>query len=125
MFLTKNEQAIMEIFWSENRSLSRAEILEISMQKWSPPSVSAFINNLLEKEALKVSGFFKNAKTVGRTFEANISKEEYLMSQIGGDKPNLAKVVAAFIDEKGYDQESINELEELIKKKKTEWGYSD
>jgi len=125
MFLTKNEQVIMEVLWSEDRALSRAEILSKSAKKWSPPSVSAFINNLLKKEAMKVSGFFKDAKTVGRTFEAAITKEEYLIAQMGENKPNLAKVVSAFMDEGGYDQAAIDELEELIKKKKLEWGNND
>lgn len=121
MFLTKNEQAIMEIFWSKNRALSRADILSVSEKKWSPPSLSAFLNNLLEKEAIKVSGYFKDGKTVGRTFEANISKEDYFISQIGTEKPNLTKILTAFISESEYEQELIGELEDFVEKKKKQW----
>ena len=48
--LSKNEFEIMSLFWSENRPLSRSEIITLSPQKgWKERSIHILLNSLLEK----------------------------------------------------------------------------
>ena len=67
MNLTKNEIEVMDVFWGVGRPLSRAELLNLSVDKsWQSNSVHILLNNLLKKGALREAGFctqWKNVRT--------------------------------------------------------------
>lgn len=47
MNLTKNEIEVMDVFWGVGRPLSRAELLNLSVDKsWQSNSVHILLNNL-------------------------------------------------------------------------------
>ncbi len=59
----KNEIEVMDVFWGVGRPLSRAELLNLSVDKsWQSNSVHILLNNLLKKGALREAGFARSGK---------------------------------------------------------------
>lgn len=128
--LSKKEKELMELFWDAGCPLARAEILERAENRecsWKPNSVHILVNSLLDKGALKVSGFYLNSRKLGRTFEPAVSHAEYAFMQVeqaasqartevGMGASNL---VAALFDDEA-DLETLNEMAAVIRDKKKE-----
>ena len=58
MQLTRSEMEIMDVLWSENAPLSRADLLVRSEEKsWKDSSIHILLNGLLQKGAIKEVGF--------------------------------------------------------------------
>ena len=119
--LSKNEMEIMSLFWKEGRPLSKAEIIELSTDRsWKASSVYVLLNSLLKKGAIREAGFVKSQTNIGRTFEAMLNENEYVIMQINGDikERNLSIVdlMAGLIDQE-TDKSVVEQLEEVIQAK--------
>lgn len=121
MNLTSRELEVMEIFWNAREPLARAELLaQLDKDSWKPPAIHAFLNNLIKKGVLRISGFYQEGRSIGRKYEAAIAREDFFLSMVDRSKTSLSKIVTAFLDD-GCDEETISELEEIIRNKKQEW----
>ena len=119
--LSKNEMEIMSLFWQEGRPLSKSEIIELSADRsWKASSVYVLLNSLLKKGAIREAGFVKSQTNIGRTFEAMLNENEYVIMQINGDikERNLSIVdlMAGLIDQE-TDKSVVEQLEEVIQAK--------
>ena len=117
MYLTNNEIEIMDVLWRENRPLARGEILNLSENKtWMDSSIHILLNSLLKKGAIREAGFIKCGKTCGRVYEAALSCEEYYVSTFDSTqkKPDLTKLLAAYMALYGLDSEKKVELLALL-----------
>lgn len=122
--LTKSEREIMELLWQVNTPLTATEIVSLSPKKtWKTSYIHLLLNFLLKKEMIKVSGIKQTTKNFARTFEAALTREEYLILEIKKqDKVSshaLPFLVSTLIKETD-DTELINELEKMIQKRKEE-----
>lgn len=122
--LTKSEREIMELLWQVNTPLTATEIVSLSPKKtWKTSYIHLLLNSLLKKEMIKVSGIKQTTKNFARTFEAALTREEYLILEIKKqDKVSshaLPFLVSTLIKETD-DTELINELEKMIQKRKEE-----
>ncbi len=126
--LSKHELEVMNVLWSEDRALSRTEIMELSVNRsWKDSTIHILINKLLEKEAITVDGFVKTNKNFGRTYKAKITEGEYQVMQFKTGstyKKNQEKAVlnfmsALFADEK-IDSATLDRLQQLIQKEENE-----
>lgn len=78
MILTKNEKEIMDLLWTMERPLTRMEIIEFSVNKsWKSSSIHILLNQLLEKDAIKVEGYVRTGKNFGRTYTFNLTEQQY------------------------------------------------
>lgn len=122
MNLSKNEIEVMDVFWDTGKPLSRAELLNLSVDRsWKPNSVHILINSLLKKGALREAGFVRSGKTYGRTFEAAMTCSEYLASTIStttGTKANLPDFLAALLNGNPVTPEDLDAMEEVIRQKR-------
>lgn len=129
MNLTKNEIEVMDVFWTAMRPLSRAELLNLSVDKsWQSNSVHILLNSLLRKGALREAGFVRSGKTYGRTFEAAMTCEEYHASSIGLStkcRPQLPGLLTALLREYDVGQEELDQLEEVLRQRRTELQKSN
>lgn len=126
--LTSNELEIMELLWTQARPLSRTEIIEFTPERsWSSKSIHIILNKLIEKGAIKVSGFVRTNKNYGRTYSPCITPDDYVVSSIRqsinevgyASKPKaIASVFAALIDENEVDEELLSSLEQMLAEKK-------
>lgn len=125
--LSENELEILEALWTENRPLSRPELLShLSLTESNRQTVHRFLNDMLEKGVIKVEGSVRCGKRPGRTYAPTISREDYVISQVDKlmpaasfKKPRLA-VACALFNSSNVDEEFIAELENMIQKKREE-----
>lgn len=123
MELTRNEIAIMEVLWKESRPLTGAEIVKLSEAKtWKDSSIHILLNSLLAKKAIMESGFVRTGKGFGRTFEPTESGEQYYVQFLVdiAEKTSFSKLFSALFKSKEFTKDTLEELEQLLKKKKQE-----
>ena len=123
MELTKSELEVMNVLWQASRPLSRSEILTLSTSRtWKDSSIHILLNGLLNKNAIKEAGYVRSGKTFGRLYAANISCEEYYAKNVFADssKEVLPMLFSALIQSDGISPELINELEDMLEKRKRE-----
>ncbi len=124
---TKNEQEVMELLWTQDRALSRSEIIELSTERsWKKSTIHILLNGLLEKGAIKVDGFVKTGKNYGRTFSAAITQEEYQIMQfkqgtnyIKSKSSAIAGLVSALVEDEDIDSETLDRLEAILQERRS------
>lgn len=124
MQLSHNEYLMMELLWREGRPLSRSELLKgTTGRNWNPSSIHLILNSMLSKGVIKITD---EEKKYGRTYEAVLTQEDYLVQCVENgmpgktDEERLLGVVAAFVKKSGITEEDIAELEEMLEKKREE-----
>ncbi len=126
--LSKKEKELMDIFWTAEAPLSRAEILEHAAEQkcsWKPNSVHILVNSLLDKNAVQVAGFYLSSRKLGRTFEPAITREDYAIMQveIAADQAKAEgvadpkRLIAALVDDSASD-EILDEMVKILQSKK-------
>lgn len=125
--LSSNEFCILNLLWTENRAMTRPEILEALPDKdWNPNSIHLILNNMIKKGVLQVEGVARCGRGYGRTYAPTLSQTEYAATQALDATPDmtisdrLLGVVAALVDKKGIDEQTIAELEQMLEKKRKE-----
>lgn len=125
--LSRNELCILQLLWRVDKPLSRPEILDgIPNKDWNPNSIHLILNNMIQKGVLRVEGMTRCGRGYGRTYAPAITQSQYIASQalqVTPDVPQKERVlcvVASLIDSKGIDESTINELEEMLERKKKE-----
>lgn len=105
MHLSGNEFDIMDALWRAGRPLNRAELLkETQGRNWNPASIHLILNALMSKGMTRVT---EDSKPYARTYEAVISKEEWIkvvlkeMLKLDSEEEALFIVMDAFIMKNG------------------------
>lgn len=123
--LTKNEMDIMNVLWTEKRPLSKTEIVNlVPDHSFKVASIHNILNTLMEKGLICVDGFVRTTKNFARTFTFQMSREEFAKLQFSQqlehmDKSAIPYLMSALI-EKSVDQDLIDELQEMLDRKKEE-----
>lgn len=125
--LSSNEFCILNLLWAESRAMTRPEILEALPDKdWNPNSIHLILNNMIKKGVLQVEGVARCGRGYGRTYAPTLSQTEYAAAQALDATPDmtvsdrLLGVVAALVDKKGIDEQTIAELEQMLEEKRKE-----
>lgn len=128
--LTANELEIIEVMWKMNKPLSKTEILNLTPNRsWSKTSIHPLLNKLLEKGAIKVDGFVQTNKNYGRIYSPLITQDEYILSTFNQIKQSpyyatktsvVTSIFAALIQDNDIDDELLDELEQMIERRKQE-----
>ncbi|MBU5426004.1 BlaI/MecI/CopY family transcriptional regulator [Tissierella pigra] len=124
--LSNNEEQILETLWRENKSLTRSEIIDLTSNKtWKESSIHILLNQLLEKDAIKIDDIVRTGKSYGRTYKPTLTKDEYEIMQLKNSfkefKPSksaLTNFFSALIESQNIENDTLEELENLIKKYK-------
>jgi len=126
--LTKKEQEIMDLLWSQDKALSRSEIIELSTERsWKKSSIHILLNSLLEKGAIKVEGFVKTGKNYGRTYSASVTQEEYQIMQfkqganyLKSKSSAITGLVSALVQNEDIDNDTLDRLEAILQTRRSE-----
>lgn len=125
--ISENEMDILELLWKAGRALSRPELLEgLANRQKNPNALHQVLNGMMKKGILKVEGIVLCGKVYGRTYAPTMSQNEFLIHRTEEVLPDLSlggrvlRVVSALTDQEGIDEETIAELEELLKARKQE-----
>lgn len=124
--LSKNEREIMDTLWREDRPLTRRDIINFCENKsWKESSIHILLNQLLEKEAIHVTGFVKIVKNYGRTFEPTVTREEFEIMELKNNfkdlNPNPSVIpgfISFLIEENEISKEKIEELQAKLEERK-------
>lgn len=124
--LSKNEREIMDTLWREDRPLTRRDIINFCENKsWKESSIHILLNQLLEKEAIQVTGFVKIVKNYGRTFEPTVTREEFEIMELKNNfkdlNPNPSVIpgfISFLIEENKISKEKIEELQAKLEERK-------
>lgn len=117
MELTRSEMEIMDVLWDAAMPLSRADLLDRSLEKrWKDSSVHILLNGLLNKGAISEAGFVKRSKTYGRTFLPTLTREEYFAQLVFSfkNKPDAVSFFKALLAQPDVTAEQIEQIAQLI-----------
>lgn len=120
MELTKSEMQIMDVLWSAQVPLSRADLLERSQEKtWKDSSVHILINGMLQKGLIREAGFVKRSKTYGRTFEPTLTREQYFAATVFSHrhKPDIVGLIDALLEKPDITPEQMARIKALVAEK--------
>lgn len=125
MKFTDSEMQIMELFWASEKPLSSPDILKLSPpdKMWKDNSIFIMIQTLQKKGAIKEIGAIKGEKgKYLRLFEPTLSRQEYYSKQFLGsiEAKDIPVLFSALIKDADLSKETINELESILRQKKTE-----
>jgi BlaI family penicillinase repressor len=123
MELTKSEMEIMDVFWSRQVPMSRADLLDNGAEKsWKDSSVHILLNGLLQKGAICEAGFVRRTKTYGRTFVPTLSREEYFATTIFSHrhKPELEGLFSALLARPEVTTDTLDQLQSLLDRRRRE-----
>ena len=117
MELTKSEMEIMDVLWNEEKPLSRSDLLERDEEKsWKDSSVHILLNGLLQKGAIRESGFVRRSKTYGRTFVPTMSREEYFAMTVFSHRyqPDMIGLMEALMRRTDVNESVLDALQIMI-----------
>lgn len=122
--LTKSENEIMELLWSEGRPLSRSEIIKLTPNRsWKPASIHILLNSMLDKQAIQVTGFVQSTKNYARTFAPTLTADEYSIMQIKHNpsfsQQSILFLISSLLEETS-DETVLTEVEKLAQARKTQ-----
>jgi predicted transcriptional regulator len=123
MQLSQNERIIMNLLWTENRPLSRAEILKGTPgRNWNPASIHLILNSMISKGAIKITD---ETKKYGRTYEVCFTESDYLLEALREVYPGSADVeivmttLQQLIALKCIKAKELDEIQTFIDARKT------
>ncbi len=123
MNLRQSEMEIMEALWGSQGPMSSAALIDaIPQRKWKERSIFAILDGLLKKELIYEAGFVRRGKTIARTFAPTMTYSDFVARQTAQspNRPALPALMSAFLDTQDVTQETLDELEALIAKRKAE-----
>lgn len=116
--LSNTERQIMELLWEEGKPLSRQDLLtKTEGRKWNPSSIHLILNSMISKGVLRITD---TEKRYARTYEAVITREDYLAHQVASALPekspreSLLCAVSTLFHRCEITEETLREIEELI-----------
>lgn len=123
---------IMNVLWNSDKDLTGPEIAQcLEEDGISYASVNQSVKKLLKKGVVEIVSYTLVARTYSRVYHPCYSKEEYLISEYSrlnislfkSKKMRKANLLSALIENSDYgviDEADINELQEIIDKKRAE-----
>ena len=120
--LTKTEKDILDFLWDYGSPLTASEIVELCPdRKWKASYIHLAVQSMLKKKAIRIEGFKPTCKNYARAFAPAISKEAYLVHEMGEDlhldRENIHNLLVYLVDS-ASDPETIASMLELCERKK-------
>lgn len=117
--LTKNEQTILELLWSENRPLTRLEILDLLEQKNTPMvSIHHTIGRLIRKGVAKEAEKIKIGHRWSQTYTHSVTRAEFGAHQVVDNgimgEEDLLKIALHAFDARKLSDQTLDELQRMI-----------
>lgn len=127
MHLSKKELEVMETLWFHDRPMSRQEIIDATPERtWKDTSLNSILNKLMDNGFVRVDGHLLIGNILGRAYTYQVSEVDYHTEQLAasmkrfGNSSLLSSLLSNFISDNSIDDQTINEIESLIQKRKDE-----
>lgn len=116
--LTNKQMDVMNILWENDKPMAASEILKAN-EKLNINTIHACIRKLLEEEYVKVAYIDYSGNVMSRYFMPTVSKVKYF-SESYKDIIGSKKLILTSLIETETNIEELEQLENLIRKKKEE-----
>ena len=116
--LTNKQMDVMNILWENDKPMAASEILKAN-EKLNINTIHACIRKLLEEEYVKVAYIDYSDNVMSRYFMPTVSKGKYF-SESYKDIIGSKKLILTSLIETETNIEELEQLENLIRKKKEE-----
>ena len=116
--LTNKQMDVMNILWENDKPMAASEILKAN-EKLNINTIHACIRKLLEEEYVKVAYIDYSGNVMSRHFMPTVSKGKYF-SESYKDIIGSKKLILTSLIETETNIEELEQLENLIRKKKEE-----
>ena len=116
--LTNKQMDVMNILWENDKPMAASEILKAN-EKLNINTIHACIRKLLEEEYVKVAYIDYRGNVMSRYFMPTVSKGKYF-SESYKDIIGSKKLILTSLIETETNIEELEQLENLIRKKKEE-----
>lgn len=116
--LTNKQMDVMNILWENGKPMAASEILKAN-KELNINTIHACIRKLLEEEYVKVAYIDYSGNVMSRYFMPTVSKEKYF-SESYKDIIGSKKIILTSLIETETNIEELEQLENLIRKKKEE-----
>ena len=116
--LTNKQMDVMNILWENDKPMAASEILKAN-EKLNINTIHACIRKLLEEEYVKVAYIDYSGNVMSRNFMPTVSKGKYF-SESYKDIIGSKKLILTSLIETETNIEELEQLENLIRKKKEE-----
>lgn len=121
MDFTKSELEVMNVLWRAGRPISSSEILSMSEGKtWRDSYVHLLLNGLIAKKAIIEAGRVRRGRTYGRLYAPKLSYEDYYKNVFSDNRGAAPLLFSAFINSDNVTPELLDELGEMIDRRKQE-----
>lgn len=119
--LTGRQFDVMKIIWDSPEPLSASQITKQN-DSLNINTVQSVLKKLMDKHYISVSNIVYSGTVLTRTYQAVLPVEEYLSSNFADITKSIETVpLIAKILEQEVDEKTIDELEELLNKKRREF----
>ena len=126
--LTIGEYEILSLFWTQGKGLTKADIVQLSVDKsWQTSSLYPMLNNMIKKEVLLVEGFTMCGRHYGRVFNAAVTPEQYSLMAVDqhvtfsrNKSKCLKNILIGLIENEDMTPEVLAEIEALLQKRREE-----
>lgn len=121
--ITKSEYGVLTALWSNKQGLTASEINTWAKDKpWKESSIHLLLSHMLDKGLILVDGMSRSGRTYSRIFKAAISPEDYSILQVKQNIPyfqskHMASLFASLVNNDEVNTETINKIEQLLKRK--------
>lgn len=116
--LSDREFDVMQVLWKSDKPLLASEILKESCDL-NINTVQATLRKLLNKNLVQVADIIHSGKVLSRTYETTISSDEYILTEYKDilltKTSHWNTFFAAFMEKSSDKEQTLNELEELIR----------
>jgi len=128
--LSGRELDVMTVLWSAKKPMVASEICRVN-PSLSINTVQAVLKGLLKRNLIRIADIVYSGTVLTRSYETVLSASDYSISQF---KDNLAVIdndvstiglIAVLLEQEDNEEEVINELEELLKKRKQQLDGGD
>lgn len=122
MKITNKEMEILYVLWESSEPLTVVQICEFAQKigkSLKQNTVQATINKLVEKNLVMVSHIIQPNKVLARAFKPCADRDQVsvlmLKEVMGINSDKIPKFLATLIENEKMSDETINELETIIK----------
>lgn len=118
--LTGRQLDVMKIIWDSADSLSASQIVSKN-SSLNINTVQSVLKKLLEKSFISVSDIVYSGTVLTRTYKPEVPIEAYIVDNFADVTSSIGTVpLVARLLEQDIDKKTIDELEELLNKKRCE-----
>ncbi len=128
--LTNKEMDILNVLWTSEKPLTASEITKFD-ESLSANTVQANLRKLQSKEFIEVADIVYSGTVLCRRYKPTISKNDFVVKTLNSyfddndSNISISAIVSALLKTKHVDEDTLDELQNMLDKWKSNLKGSD